>query len=176
MATSGGWTLSTDTLDLLFKLASSPDTIMEGLKLLHELQTHQVELEMQHQELERTLQQHDKQHTVYKTLFEHAPFAYLLVQADGLIVKSNTAATRLFVLKPHGCNGCRLDSLCEFSGSNGLDALFKQVDVEELEVMRVLDVKPALYRPKRVQLLISKAPESDHYLVALSNYDQLLKI
>ena len=39
---ANGWTLNPDTLALLYRLASNPDTASDGLKLLHELQTHQV--------------------------------------------------------------------------------------------------------------------------------------
>ena len=88
-ASASDWTLSSDTLGLLFKLASSPHTVMDGLKLLHELQTHQVELEMQHQELERSAQIHEKQQSLYACLFENAPFGHLLLQADGMILRSN---------------------------------------------------------------------------------------
>lgn len=42
--------------------------------------------------------------------------------------------------------------------------------------MCVLELKPAKGRPKRVQLLISKSPESDQFLFGLSSYDQLLKV
>lgn len=165
IATGGNWTLGADTLGLLFKLASSPDTMMDGLKLLHELQTHQVELEMQHQELERCVQLNDKQNGAYKSLFEDAPFGYLVVQADGIVVQSNLAASRLLGLKANACNGLQFDTFCTMRSANSLKDLLKHVAVESPAVMCVLELKPARFRPKRVQVLISKDPDSEQYFL-----------
>ncbi|EWS65555.1 hypothetical protein Y695_01185 [Hydrogenophaga sp. T4] len=42
---------TSEAMAVLFKLASSPSTAGDALALLHELQVHQVEVEMQHEEL-----------------------------------------------------------------------------------------------------------------------------
>ena len=46
-----GWSISADALALLYRLASNPDSAGDALKLLHELQAHQVELDLQHEQL-----------------------------------------------------------------------------------------------------------------------------
>jgi hypothetical protein len=46
-----GWTLGAASLMLLHRLASNPDTASDALKLLHELQVHQVELDLQHEHI-----------------------------------------------------------------------------------------------------------------------------
>lgn len=176
VATCGDWYLGADTLGLLFKLASSQDTVVDGLKLLHELQTHQVELEMQQQELERSAQLHENQLGELKTYFEHAPFGYLIIQMDGTIVKCNAAAARLLGAKPHSCHGQRFDRFCSVLSAYGLNDLLIHAKSEGPPLMCVLELKPAKGRPKRVQLLISKSPESDQFLFGLSSYDQLLKV
>lgn len=176
IAAASDWTLSSDTLALLFKLASSPDTVMDGLKLLHELQTHQVELEMQHQELERSAQLQEKQQSQQAQLFDNAPFGYLVVQADGLILRSNQEAAYLLVLKSKGCNGKKFESYCTPLSAFGLKDLLKYCVEGAPPMMCVLELKPAPGRPKRVQVLINRAPDSDHYLFGLSSYDQLLKV
>ena len=49
-----GWPTGVGTLSLLHELASTPARADEALKLLHELQVHQVELDLQHEQMEAT--------------------------------------------------------------------------------------------------------------------------
>lgn len=176
VANSADWCLGADTLGLLFKLASSPDTVMDGMKLLHELQTHQVELEMQQQELERSAQLYEKQAGELRTYFEHAPFGYLIVQPDGVISKCNSGAARLLGLKPKMCNGQRFENFFTVLSAYGLQDLLTHASVEGPPVMCVLELRPGKGRPRRVQLLINKSPDSNQFLLGLSSYDQLLKV
>lgn len=175
VATGTNWALGTDTLGLLFKLASSPDTVMDGLKLLHELQTHQVELEMQHQELERCVQQHQKQQSASKLLFKAAPFGYLVVQVDGVIIQSNAEANRLLGFKSNSCIGQKFESFCTVLGAYGLQDLLKNAVIEGPPVVAMLELKAKPSRTKRIQLLVNRAPVGEHFLFGISSYDQLLK-
>ncbi|MFA7060196.1 MAG: GAF domain-containing protein [Pedobacter sp.] len=78
--------------------ASTPETFSpeETSKLLHELRVHQIELEMQNEELLRM--QHDLEATKasYIDLYELAPVGYLTVSELGLIQKANLAAASMF--------------------------------------------------------------------------------
>jgi len=57
--------------------------------LLHELQVHQVELEMQNEELRKTQYVLESSREKYRDLYEHAPVGYLLVNDQGVMVKTN---------------------------------------------------------------------------------------
>ena len=176
IASGTEWSLNADTLALLFRLASSPDTVMDGLKLLHELQTHQVELEMQHQELERGAQLYNKQLGHFKALFEHAPFGYLVVKEDGVITESNQAAARLLGLKDKTCNGRVFESYCTSLSAYALQDLLKHPSFDGSPQVCVLELKPAEERPKRIQVLITRSPDTGVFFFGLSSYDQLLKL
>ena len=52
-----GSSLGTEALTLLHGLASTPQTASDALKLLHELQVHQVELDLQHEQAEQECRQ-----------------------------------------------------------------------------------------------------------------------
>jgi hypothetical protein len=175
-AAASDWSLGTDALGLLFKLASSPDTAMDGMKLLHELQIHQVELEMQHQELERNSKLHRQQKIQYQSLFYHAPYGSCLVQADGLIIQSNHEISRLLGLKPKACDGQQFESYCTTLSAYSLRDLLAGCVEGAPPTTCVLELKPAPGRPKRALLLIRRAPDSDHFLFGMSSYDQLLKV
>ena len=70
----------------------------EAKRLIHELRVHQIELELQNDELRRTQVALEVQQERYIDLYDFAPVGYLSVSEVGLILKANlTAATLLGV-------------------------------------------------------------------------------
>ncbi|MCF7827221.1 MAG: PAS domain-containing sensor histidine kinase [Candidatus Marinimicrobia bacterium] len=61
----------------------------EIAELVHELQTHQIELEMQNDELRDTQDLLIEARDRYSNLFDFAPVGYITCSADGLILESN---------------------------------------------------------------------------------------
>ena len=73
--------------------ALSPE---EARQTLHELRVHQIELEMQNEELRRAQAQLDQARSRYFDLYDMAPVGYCSVGAQDLILEANlTAATLL---------------------------------------------------------------------------------
>ena len=69
-------------------------------KTLHELRVHQIELEMQNEELQRTQTQLDAQRERYFDLYDLAPIGYVTVSEQGIILEANlTAVTMLGVTR-----------------------------------------------------------------------------
>ena len=76
---------------------------------LHELRVHQIELEMQNEELRRVQAELETARARYFDLYDLAPVGYCTVDERGMIVQSNLAAATLLgvsraqaVLKPIG--------------------------------------------------------------------------
>ena len=92
-ATQGG-SAGIQALLLLHDLAISPNTASDALKLLHELQVHQVELDLQHEQAEQDRCQFAEDMSNYVALFDLAPFAYFALSSEGLIVAANRIASR----------------------------------------------------------------------------------
>ena len=63
--------------------------------LLHELQVHQIELEMQNEELRRAEHELDASRARYFNLYDLAPVGYCSLSEQGLIQQSNLAAATL---------------------------------------------------------------------------------
>ena len=62
---------------------------------LHELRVHQIELEMQNEELRRVQAQLEASRTRYFDLYDLAPVGYCTVDERGMVVQSNLAAATL---------------------------------------------------------------------------------
>lgn len=89
-------TVSAEALGVLYRLASVPDTGGEGLKLLHELQTYQVELDMQHEQLQANERESAQDLSCYKALIDMAPCGCFILSPDGCITDCNVAGASLF--------------------------------------------------------------------------------
>ncbi|MEI6874210.1 MAG: PAS domain-containing protein [Spirochaetota bacterium] len=85
------------------KPTSPPDTL-EGLspegsrKILHDLRVHQIELELQNEELRDTQVELDSSLHRYFDLYDLAPVGYFTLSEKGLILEANLTAAALFGL------------------------------------------------------------------------------
>ncbi len=64
-------------------------------KLLFEFQVHQIELELQNEELSRTHQELLSSRDLYANLYNLSPVGYLTLNKDGVILQGNLTAARL---------------------------------------------------------------------------------
>ena len=76
-------------------LDPSPLAAAETLRRVHELQVHQVELELQNQELLETRAQLEQSLERYVDLYDFAPVGYFTLTGDGLIREANLAGASL---------------------------------------------------------------------------------
>ncbi len=72
--------------------AENPDIDTDTKKLLHELQVHQIELEMQNEELRQAYETSEVALKKYTLLYDFAPMGYFTLEADGSISELNFTA------------------------------------------------------------------------------------
>lgn len=106
-----GSSLGVDALLALYRLAGSPDSAGEGLKLLHELQTHQVEIDLQNDQLLVNERDFALRLEHYRTLYDFAPLGYFILGLDGQILEGNLAGAELFGLEADELGGSRIEGL-----------------------------------------------------------------
>ena len=109
-----GWPTGMQALTLLHGLASAPETASDALKLLHELQVHQVELDLQHEQNEQDRRQLTEDLADCSALFDLAPFAYLRLYPEGLVIAANRIAADWLAPetgKAEECAGRRIEDL-----------------------------------------------------------------
>ncbi len=77
------------------KTPHPPATEADTLRLLHELQVHQVELEMQNEELMRARTEAEEAYRKYTDLYDFAPAGYFTLTREGIIHEVNLAGANL---------------------------------------------------------------------------------
>ena len=75
--------------------AKRKDLESDVKKLLHELQVHQIELEMQNEELQQAYQEAQEALKKYTLLYDFAPMGYLTISGDGTISDLNFSAAEM---------------------------------------------------------------------------------
>ena len=68
----------------------------EARQVLHELRVHQIELEMQNEELRRAQVELEASRASYFDLYDLAPVGYVTLSEKGLILEANLTAATLF--------------------------------------------------------------------------------
>ena len=111
-------------------------------KLAHELQVHQIELEMQNEELRKSQQELEDSRDKYSRLYDFAPIGYFTISDDGIILDANlTGAKMLGVERSHLIN----KPLCVFIVKDDQDNYYrhrrKTCKVKERSVCEVRMVR-----------------------------------
>ncbi|MFW6101690.1 MAG: PAS domain-containing protein, partial [Bacteroidota bacterium] len=75
--------------------ANIPEDLHDKERLLHELQVHQIELEMQNEELQQAYERAEEALKKYTILYDFAPTGYFTLDAEGTICELNFTGAEL---------------------------------------------------------------------------------
>lgn len=160
---TAGWAAGPEALALLYRLASDPETSLDALKLLHELQTHQVELDLQNAQLLESELELERRMGHFQSLYDEAPAAYVVIGQDGRISRANRTACKLF--------GLSMDQLQDHRLSSLLSPASRSIAVAALEAATADDSResvPVMTKDERSCVMVAgKAPDSDDLLTIL---------
>jgi len=102
-------------------------TAAETQRLIHELQVHQIELEMQNAELRKARAESEAGLKRYSDLYDFAPVGYLTLDSDGAIQKANLTAARLLGVERSRLVGARFGVFVALECRPTFNALLEQV-------------------------------------------------
>ena len=103
----------TQALTLLHTMASAPASASDALKLLHELQVHQVELDLQQEQADHDRYQLEEAQAHYFALFDMAPFGYLTIDGHDHVMEANRMACAWLGIKQAMVGVRRIDDYLE---------------------------------------------------------------
>ncbi len=96
-------------------------------KLLHELRVHQVELEMQNDELQQALVSLEISRNRYHNLYDFAPIGYLTLSPEGKILETNHTAASLLGMEHDSLLNHNFITLTATEDNDSCYLLFKSV-------------------------------------------------
>lgn len=116
-------------------------------KLLHELQVHQIELEMQNEELREAYERAEIALEKFTMLYDFAPLGYFSLEEDGSIVELNFTGAEILGDKRFSLVNCNFKIFVAESSKSEfnmfLDRVFASNTKESCEVTLGYDGKPS---------------------------------
>jgi CRP-like cAMP-binding protein len=137
-----------------------PKTAWDNAQLVHELQVHQIELEMRNEELRHAFEEADYLRERYADIYDFAPVGYFTLNSLGVIVDMNLAGAVLLGIKGTEKSRHRFAAFVE---PNCTDAFNHFVD-ETLNTRNKLHYQSVLsantHRPA-IKVRIDAVPDAD---------------
>lgn len=107
--------------------SAGQEEALDARRLVHELRVHQIELELQNEELREASARADEASALYRALYAKAPIAYLSIERNGRIARANDAALALLDRGSGSPVGARIQSLLAFESRSLMDAFIANV-------------------------------------------------
>ena len=161
-----GWTAGAASLTLLHRLAGDPATASDALKLLHELQVHQVELDLQHEHMNEERQVLEQSMHRLGEMYVFAPVAYFMVDSAGQIVEGNDVGARMLGLARDDLDSLSIMRLVAPDSRAALLALLAQVHNSGQRHrcrFQALDTDKLRW----LEVIASSSPDGQHCLVVI---------
>lgn len=161
-----GWTIGVASLTLLHQLASDPATASDALKMLHELQVHQVELDLQHEHMNDERLEMEQAMLRLVEMYVFAPMAYFMVGSAGQIAEGNLQGARMMGMERDDLQEHNITRLVDPGSRAPLLNMLEQVNSSRLPLrcrVKALDTT----RLKGLDVMASASPSGQHCLVAV---------
>jgi PAS domain S-box-containing protein len=161
-----------DALTVLHALASSPETASDALTLLHELQVHQVELDLQAEELQESRAELETALRRHTELYDFQPVGCFTIDSRLVMHELNFAAAGMLGIERDEAYGLGLDIFLVAESQRSLMELlsnFAAAGHERATCLLRLSPKGGVERWVRAS--IGADPAAQRYFVVLMDAD-----
>jgi PAS domain-containing protein len=155
---------SLEALNVLHNMVFDPAQASAAHKLLHELQVHQVEFDLQQEQLEQNRNDLSFALELYLERFNFAPFGYCALARDGKILEANLAAGDVFGVEPMALNGRRISSLVSAASRLTLALMLKRLAISGARENCEVEINSGSII-RRFQIVATAPPTSDNSLM-----------
>lgn len=131
----------------------------EAQRVLHELQVHQIELEMQNEELQRSRGEVEAALSGYTELYDFAPVGYFTLDRLGCIIQANVAGARLLGSTCVDLVGQRLATFVDDADKAIFYTLTGQVFAAVATQAIEVDLTPRCQPHRAVQMVATLLPD-----------------
>lgn len=156
---------SSAALGILYELASSPSTASSALALLHELQVHQVELDLQDEELRRSRAELEAALMRREQLYDFAPVGFFTVDRSTVLRELNLTAAGMLGSERDQLLGRTLDSFLAPQSARALHKMLARVSDDVPTEVGALQLGTG----RSVTASINRDPDGRNFLVAFAN-------
>ncbi len=136
-------------------------------RLLHELQVHQFELEIQNEELRNSEAQIAAGLAHFTALYDGAPVGYFTLQCDGTIIQTNLAGAQLLGLDRSQLLGHRFNAFVTTQGLAPFAIFLQQIFAGEARQSCEVVLASKNQPPKTVQIQATLPTDQREYWVAV---------
>lgn len=154
-------------LGVLYRLASLPSTAPAALALLHELQVHQVEVELQDEELRHSRIELETALHRQVQLYDHAPFAYFTIDRNTVMSELNVRAASLLGTDRDSLRGCSLDAFLTPHSAQTMSTILEGLDATGSPAVAQLQLRGRNGETRRMHASAHRDPAGERFLVAL---------
>lgn len=158
---------ASEAMAVLFKLASSTSTIDDARSLLHELQVHQVEVEMQQEELLRSRAELESNLIRQTSLIERSPAGLLVVDEVTVLCEINQAGARMLGAASDVVLGRPLTSFLSVPSSDQLHKMLARVPTNAVPETCELELLPQDGVTSKLLCSADTEASSGRYLLVL---------
>jgi PAS domain S-box-containing protein len=153
-------------LQVLHDLASAPSTSAAALALVHELQVHQVELDLQEEELRRSRAEVEASLIRQTQLYDFAPVGCFTVDRSTVLQELNLTAACMLGFERDQLLGRALESFLAPPSAHALHAMLADLSTGATVRADTLHLSGRRGAPRRVYASANRDPNTDYFLIA----------